>query len=255
MLFSTKIKKNAFDAIVNDIEHSVPDSKISSGSQNAYCFLHGPADTGKAFVYNDLCNYFRSQEKIVLCVASSGIVSLLLSGERTSHFRLKIPITINETSLCYITKKGHLADLLRGTTLIICDEVPMQNKLCFEAVDRSLKDICGNDKLFDGIPVVLDGDFAQIPPVVKNGNCAMIVDVSIKNSYIWSRITVIQLRINMRVRRTTSNDAQFKKWLDLITYHTRFQNQNMSISDYISQHFHLTSSFARYISSKVLRDH
>ena len=109
---------------------------------------------------------------------------MLLSGGRTSHFRFKIPIAVNETSLCYITKKGHLADLLGSTTLIIWDEVLMQNKLFFEAVDRSLKDVCGNEKLFGGIPVVLGEDFAQIPPVIKNGNRAMIVDASIENSYI-----------------------------------------------------------------------
>ncbi|OBZ90426.1 ATP-dependent DNA helicase pif1, partial [Choanephora cucurbitarum] len=117
---------------------------------------------------NALCNYFRSQEEIVLCVASSGIASLLLSGGCTSHFRFKMPIAINETSFCYITKKGHLADLLRSITLIIWDEVPMQNKLCFGAVDRSLKDICSSDKLLGSIPVVLGEDFVQIPPVIRN---------------------------------------------------------------------------------------
>ena len=101
-----------------------------------------------------------------------------------------MPISINETSFCYITKKGHLADLLRSITLIIWDEVPMQNKLCFGAVDRSLKDICSSDKLLGSIPVVLGEDFVQIPPVIRNGNRAMVVDASIKNSYIWSRIIV-----------------------------------------------------------------
>ena len=123
-------------------------------------FLHGSAGTGKTFVYNTICNYLRSQSKIVLCVASSGTASLLLSGGRTSHFRLKIPIRIDETSYCYIPKTDKLADLLRQTTLIIWDEVPTQNKLCFEAVDRTLQDICDNTLLFGG-------DFAQIPPVKK----------------------------------------------------------------------------------------
>jgi hypothetical protein len=44
----------------------------------------------------------------------------------------------------------------------------MQNKHCFEAVDRALKDIKSCDKLFSGVSVVLGGDFAQIPPVVRN---------------------------------------------------------------------------------------
>lgn len=231
-------QKTAFDTIVYGVqqawvESNLPNSPVTQNTSTF--FLHGPAGTGKTFVYNTLCNYFRSQKKIVLCVASSGIAALLLSGGRTSHFRFKIPIAINRTSTCYITKKGDLADLLQKTELIIWDEVPMQNKLCFEAVDRTLQDIRGVDQMFGGIPVVLGGDFAQIPPVIKHGNRTMIVDASIRNSYIWHKVEIIHLRINMRVRGTSTNDAHFKKWLNLITYNTSFQNQSIPIPVYISQ--------------------
>ena len=145
-----------------------------------------------------------------MCVASSGIASLLLSGGRTSHFRLKIPIKVNETSSCYIPKTGELAELLRKTDLIIWDEVPMQNKRCFEAVDRTLKDIRSNNALFGGLPVLLGGDFAQIPPVVRHGNRSAIVEASIKQSYIWSQIQVLYLKQNMRVRGTSANEIHFK---------------------------------------------
>ena len=56
----------------------------------------------------------------------------------------------------------------------------MQNKTCFEVVDRTLRDTCSNDVLFDGIPVVLGSDFNQIPPVVRNGSRTLIVEASIK---------------------------------------------------------------------------
>jgi hypothetical protein len=55
-------------------------------------FLHGPGGTGKTYLYNTLCYHLRSQGKIVLCIASSGIAALLLMGGRTSHSRFKIPI-------------------------------------------------------------------------------------------------------------------------------------------------------------------
>ena len=60
----------------------------------------------------------------------------------------------------------------------------MQNKNCFEAVDRTLQNISSNSTLFGGLPVILGGDFAQIPPVIKNGNRSSIVEASIKQSYI-----------------------------------------------------------------------
>jgi chromosomal replication initiation ATPase DnaA len=55
-------------------------------------FLHGPGGTGKTFVYNTLCHYLRSECKIVLCVALSGIAAILLLGGRTAHSMFKIPL-------------------------------------------------------------------------------------------------------------------------------------------------------------------
>src|ERR1700679_2770942 len=40
-------------------------------------FLHGPGGTGKTYVYNTLCYDMRSNVRIVLCVASSGIAAIL----------------------------------------------------------------------------------------------------------------------------------------------------------------------------------
>ena len=61
-------------------------------------FLHGFGGTGKTYVYNTLCHALCGQRKIVLCVASSGIASLLLISGRTAHSTFKIPIEIHEGS-------------------------------------------------------------------------------------------------------------------------------------------------------------
>ena len=68
------------------------------------------------------------------------------------------------------------AKLLMATNLIIWDEAPMMNRMCFEAFDRTLRDIMRNiddankDKPFGGKAVVLGGDFRQILPVIKKGS-------------------------------------------------------------------------------------
>lgn len=52
----------------------------------------------------------------------------------------------------------------------------MQNKYCFEAVDRSLCDIRGNrNHLFGNLPAILGEDWAQIFPVVCHGSRDAIV--------------------------------------------------------------------------------
>ena len=145
--------------------------------QTARFSIQGPAGTGKTFLYCALCSYIRQQGKIVLCVASSGIAAQLLPGGRTSHSRFKILLHLNESSICSISTNSQLAELIRSTALIIWDEVPMQHKYCFEAVNRTLNDIChaSDNDLFGNIPIVFGGDFAQIIPVVPRGNRAAIV--------------------------------------------------------------------------------
>jgi hypothetical protein len=121
----------------------------------------------------------------------------------------------------------------------------MQNKLCFEATDRTLRDICSKDVFFGGIPVILAGDFAQIPPVIRNGNRSHTVQSSIQQSFIWEKVTVIHLRQNMRISGTSSNDMHFKDWLCQITYNETLQNKMISLPTYIRQTYSLNDLISR----------
>jgi len=107
-------------------------------------FVQGHGGTGKTFLWHKIINRLRSDGLIVIVVASSGIASLLLPGGHTTHSRFKIPLTVSDTSSCKIKKKRDLARLLEMTSLIVCDEAPMNNQCCFEALDRSLCDILTN---------------------------------------------------------------------------------------------------------------
>jgi hypothetical protein len=96
----------------------------------------------------------------MICVTSSGIAVLLLPGGITAHSRFKIPLKLEPTSTCPISKGSNLARLIVKATLIIWDEVPMTNKLTFEAVNRTLRDLYGNaDTPFNGKPFLSSGDF------------------------------------------------------------------------------------------------
>ncbi|KAH0611538.1 uncharacterized protein H6S33_010803 [Morchella sextelata] len=204
---------NCFNTIIQGVENPA----------NAHFFLQGPAGTGKTFLYKVLCNYFRAQNKIVLCVASSGIAAQLLPGGRTSHSRFKIPIVINESSTCSIDKNTLLAGLLRRTALIIWDEVPMQHKYCFEAVSRTLNDIndANDGALFGNIPVVLGGDYVQILPVVRRGNRGPIVAACLQSSILWHNFKLLSLKVNMRVRVGIAN-RQFAEWLAEMSYNQQW---------------------------------
>ncbi|XP_019183654.1 PREDICTED: uncharacterized protein LOC109178476 [Ipomoea nil] len=104
-------------------------------------FVYGYGGTGKTFLWRALSSAFRSKREIVLNVASSGIASLLLPGGRTAHSRFAIPISVNEDSTCNISDGSPLAELIFQRKLIIWDEAPMMHKFCFEALDRTMRDL------------------------------------------------------------------------------------------------------------------
>ena len=66
-------------------------------------------------------------------------------------------------SYCNIKSQSELAKFLQNMKLAIFDEGPMLNKLCFEAFDRSMRDMVQDkrdkDSKFGGKTVLVSGDF------------------------------------------------------------------------------------------------
>jgi hypothetical protein len=196
-------------ALLNEDQRTAYDMIINSAleSLGTTFFLSGPGGTGKTFLYTTACSRLRSMGYIVLCVASSGIASLLLPGGRTAHSMFKIPVEgLNEHSTCGIAKRGHHADMLRCARLIIWDEAGNQNRFAMEAVDRTLQDICSSGRAFGGITTVFGGDFQQTLPVVPRGSREDIVAQCLRSSPLWHAMTILQLRRNMRLLQ--EEDAQ-----------------------------------------------
>lgn len=195
-------QKIIFDKVTTAVEAGLP--KVF--------FIDGPGGTGKTFVYESILAEVRSKRKIALAVASSGIAALLLTGGRTAHSRFKIPVDVHEGSTCSISKQSDLAKLLIDSSLIIWDEAPMMNRFCYEALDRTLRDLTGSNHCFGGKIVVLGGDFRQILPVVQKAGREKAVDACIKRSELWSKVEVLKLTINMRVN-VSDTSADFTSWL------------------------------------------
>ncbi|XP_019160736.1 PREDICTED: uncharacterized protein LOC109157292 [Ipomoea nil] len=187
-------------------------------------FVYGYGGTGKTFLWRALFSALRSKSEIVLNVASSGIASLLLPGGRTAHSRFAIPISINEDSTCNISHGSQLAELIVQSKLIIWDEAPMMHKFCFEALDRTMRDLLrlknprSYDMTFGGKTVVFGGDFRQILPVIPKGTRQDIVRASISSSYLWKFCKVFRLTKNLRLRSVQSQIEcreieEFAKWI------------------------------------------
>jgi hypothetical protein len=125
-----------------------------------------------------------------LIVASSGVASLLLSNRRTTHSRFRIPIDIDDFSICNIKRGTNIIELLVITDLIIWDEALVTNRQCLEALDTSLRDILSEkqpnakDIPFGGKVVVLGGDPRQILPVIENVSKSACKELADFNNWI-----------------------------------------------------------------------
>nr|GEU32069.1 hypothetical protein [Tanacetum cinerariifolium] len=152
-------QKSVYDTIMNSVE---------TGQRGVY-FVYGYGGTGKTFLWKTLAACIRRNGDIVLNVASSG---------RIAHFRFHIPINIDETSTCSICPQSDLGALLKKCKLIIWDEALMTNKLCFEALDRTLRDVLRRTRY----------DTCETP----FGNMAMVFGGSLQGSKITAnmRLTV-----------------------------------------------------------------
>jgi hypothetical protein len=139
------------------------------------------------------CSNISAVKKIVLVVAMSGIAALLLDGGRTVHsrFKLQVPLPLDGATANVKASSG-LAELFRHTGLLIWDEAPNAPKSAFDAVDRCLRDILGGlpkrsrHLPFGGLPVLLGGDFRQIPPVLRHVDADAVFLFTLRSCSFWS---------------------------------------------------------------------
>ncbi|XP_076918697.1 uncharacterized protein LOC143579202 [Bidens hawaiensis] len=209
--------------LLNSQQNAIYEQIMSAVTSNIQllAFIYGHGGTGKTFLWNTIISGLRSEGKVVLAVAASGIASLLLPAGRTAHSRFKIPLDLCDESTCSIFKNTHLAQLLTETSLIIIwDEAPMNDRRCFESLDRSLKDLLNNDsQLFGGKSVLLGGDFRQTLPIKRKASKTTTISLSLPRSYIWKSFVMFRLTENMRLQRQSltlqekEDIRTFSSWL------------------------------------------
>ncbi|XP_052626500.1 uncharacterized protein LOC111912907 [Lactuca sativa] len=181
-------QKIAYDEIMWHVDQNLP----------GVFFIDGPGGTGKTFLYKALLAEVRSRGLIALATTTSGAAANNMPRGRTAHSRFKIPINLENNSMCKIDQQSGAAQLLRLAKIIIWDESSMANRQGIEAMDRTMQDITKVSLPFGGKIMVLGGDFRQVLPVIRRGTRAQIVDSSLRMSPLWPLIKKIRLTINMR---------------------------------------------------------
>ena len=186
---------------------------VNNTKGKVFC-MNACGGSGKTYTINLLLAAVRAQGDIALGTALSGIAATLLDNGRTLHSRCRVPIRIDETSMCNISKRESLSQLLRQAKLLVIDEVTMGHRHIFEAVDRTMRDIREKDALFGGLTVLFAGDWRQILPVIRHGGRPQIVEACLKHSPIWDAVEKLELSENMRVKKSSGDaSASFADFL------------------------------------------
>nr|GEU85361.1 DNA helicase [Tanacetum cinerariifolium] len=216
--------KSFWQRMSNDVPRTVSNSLHI---QDLY--MNDPELEGSVlYEVEDAHKQYAFRRKTVLVFASSGIASLLLPAGHTAHSRFKLPLDLTDQSLCNIKKNTNAASLLAETSLIIWDESLMNDRRCFEALEKTLRDalektlrdtLDAPEKLFSGKPIVLGGDFQQTLSVKKGASKPEIVFASIAASELWPHFKVCKLTENMCLLQIGLNKyektraANFASWL------------------------------------------
>lgn len=175
-------------------------------------FVDGPAGTGKTLLLNVITAHVRDNLKgVVLCTASSAIAAQNHEGGVTAHSMFKFPLElVDDLGYWSITNGSQRAELISHADVIIYDEAPMAHKYLIHLLDRSLRDLMRNNKIFGGKIIIFAGDFRQIPPVVANARTnSDIRNASVKTSPIWRKLKTFTLATSQRCRE----DPEYAEFL------------------------------------------
>lgn len=167
--------------------------------------IDSPAGGGKTFVLGLLLAMVRSEGKIAIATASTGIAAVLMQGGTTAHSAFGIPIMLDSSSTSRFSLQEAQAEVLRDAELLIWDEITMAHRDAFNVVDRLLRDIMSSadplkaEEPFGGKIVVVAGDWRQLLPVIPNAQRAAVVGATVKRSPVWAHFKVVRFTRNMRV--------------------------------------------------------
>jgi ATP-dependent exoDNAse (exonuclease V) alpha subunit len=132
-------------------------------SKHPYFFLTGSAGTGKSFMIQQIVNFLIEKNTKYLLMAPTGVAAKNVNGQ-TIHSALHI-----RNTQTYFETLSHYNDQQRKELsqikAIIIEEVSMVSSILLSFISSLFAKIHKNSVPFGGIPTLLIGDIAQLPPV------------------------------------------------------------------------------------------
>lgn len=170
-------------------------------------FLTGPGGTGKSYLIKQLYEMLEG----VSVTAMTGCAALLIgSFAKTLHSWSGIGLGKDPTyKTCAIIRRSKKAETRwKETKILIIDEASMMTSELLEKLDevaRNIRNCAG--KPMGGLQIVFVGDFYQLPPVFRVGEC----DRFVFESPLWNEIVEETIELKQIVRQS---DPVFQKILN-----------------------------------------
>lgn len=160
--------RNRTSKLGPDIQWSDSQRKALGGLESwSNVFLTGGPGTGKSFL---ISKFIQAQSEKIPVLASTGAAAILVGG-RTFHsfFGLGIMQGGAEAVLEKARDDKKLRRRLRKCGSIIVDEISMLSAETIDCAETIARIHLDPLKPWGGLRVIAVGDFAQLPPVVRNG--------------------------------------------------------------------------------------
>ncbi len=169
------IQENTFDVDIND------DFKLALDliNQNHNLYITGNAGTGKS----TFLKYFReNSDKNIAVLAPTGKAAINCEGQTIHSFFQFASVLLTEDKI----HRHHNPGKFKALDILVIDEVSMVRADLMDAIDTSLRINRNNWAPFGGVQIILFGDLAQLPPVVKDAEMRDFFEFIYESPYFFS---------------------------------------------------------------------
>ncbi len=179
-------QKNTFEVDLND------DFKLAIDmiDKNRNLYITGNAGTGKS----TFLKYFRkNSEKNIAVLAPTGKAAINCGGQTIHSFFQFAPTLLTEDKI----HRHRYPGKFKALDILVIDEVSMVRADLMDAIDTSLRINRNNWAPFGGVQVILFGDLAQLPPVVKDAEMRDFFEHIYETPYFFSASVFDQITFHI----------------------------------------------------------
>lgn len=148
---------------------------------NSCAFVSGAAGTGKSFLLKMFERHYRIQGYHVFKLAPTGVAAHNIGGQTLHRFFGMV----NEEEIVNMSRLREHVEIYRKSVLLI-DEYSMISKSLLDKINSALLKTTTRNTAMGGMRTIFFGDFAQLPPVLKNLTLQQAKQESLWKSTIYN---------------------------------------------------------------------